>query len=223
MENKINNKQDKTPAERLHAIRMQLKLSRGAIFKTHGLSIDTLKAWESGKLKLTEKNLDRCINIYRKEGIVVSKSWILSGEGLDPKLSQDLGKYFSNVATIQNISSENDTILIMKEADFFKATTKNAIILLVSTEEMLPYYAPGDYVAGRFKPIEQIELAIGKDCIILTKSGEKYFRRLAKHHTGNSYNLVCHNPIWGSTSEPVMYNVEIAGIAPVIWHRRADI
>ncbi len=211
-----------TPGARLKSIRMRLKLTRGRICKMYSLPVDTLRAWENGKLRLTDKGLNRCINVYRNEGIIVSKSWILTGEGLNPRFSYEISQYFSEIPNIDNHTVTDDNVLMIKEAEFFKKTSHDAIILLVTTDEMLPFYAAGDYVGGRLKKNEFAETALGKDCIIITRSGEKYFRRLSKDQTHGHFNLVCHNPIRGRTLEPVIYNVDIDLIAPVIWHRKPD-
>lgn len=137
-------------------------------------------------------------------------------------MSFKLGKYFSTVENIEDSQKESDEFLMMKEAEFFKNTTKNTIVLLITDQEMLPFYAPGDYIGGRLQGKERVDEFLGKDCIIMIKSGSQYFRRLSKSSTDGSYNLVCLNPIWGSTLEPVIFDVDIEYIAPVIWHRRSE-
>lgn len=212
-----------SPNERLRFIRSQLRLTRAYLCEKYGLSTETLKAWENGKLTLTEKALKRCIDIYRSEGVVVSKSWILTGEGLDPRMSFELNQYFSETNELHTTEKESDEFLMLREIDFFKHSTKNSVVLLISTEEMLPYYSPGDYVGGRLYAKERAKELIGKDCIIVTQQGEKYFRRLSYHNTDNTYNLACHNPSWGGTLEPVFFDVDIKLIAPIVWHRRPDV
>lgn len=210
-----------TPAERLRSIRTQLRHSRNYICQTYKLPIDTLRAWENGKVRLTEKAITRCLSIYRKEGVILSKSWIVTGEGLPPKLAVEIGNFFESDNQKQNLEMD-DTLLMVKEADFFKNLNPDSTILLVTTEEMLPYYAPGDYVGGRLKSKTDIDDCIGKDCIVISKSQKKYFRRLSKNILDGSYNLVCHNPHWGKTLEPVIFDVDIESVAPIIWHRRLN-
>ncbi|MCD8524329.1 MAG: helix-turn-helix domain-containing protein [Gammaproteobacteria bacterium] len=80
-----------TPGERLKYIRERLvKLSRAEIQEKHGLSQDTLAAWENGKIKITEKGIERCIKIYNAENLLFSKEWLLTGEGLNPNFSFEL-------------------------------------------------------------------------------------------------------------------------------------
>jgi len=208
-----------SPNERLRSIRERLRLTRTDLFERYGLSSETLKSWENGKLKLTEKALKRCIDMYRNEGVIVSKSWLLHGEGLDPRMSFELNQYFSESELSDN-SQDNDEMLMLKEADAFKKTTPNAIVMLVSTDEMLPYYHPGDYVGGRLFDSEKAKNLIGYDCLVVTTTGEKYFRRLVSPHQDDTYNLACHNPGLGNAAEPVLYDIQIKHLAPIIWHRK---
>lgn len=210
------------PNQRLLSIRKSLRLTRKYICDKYELSKETLNAWETGKLKLSEKAIQRCIDIYRSEGMVISRSWLLTGEGLNPQMSLELGKYFSSTEFLNEKQEDLDELLMVKEASFFKQTTKNTIVLLVASEEMLPFYAPGDYIGGRFCLNPKLEDYLGKDCIVITKSEQQYFRRLSKSSIDGSYNLVCLNPGWGSSLEPVIFDVDISRIAQVIWHRRPE-
>ncbi|MFN7097065.1 MAG: helix-turn-helix transcriptional regulator [Gammaproteobacteria bacterium] len=211
-----------TPGQRLKYIRNMLRLTRAYLHEKYNLSTDSLNAWESGKLKLTPKALDRCIKIYNKEGIFVSKNWILTGEGLAPKLSISIANYFQTPTPDSqgNFADLTDDELILREVDFFKQTTPNAVVMLVSNDEMLPLYEAGDYVGGRFQSSDFIHSCLGKDCIIETLDGEKYFRRLSAILPNGLCNLSCLNP--NDNLEPVLFNIKVAMIAPVIWHRRKD-
>lgn len=213
-----------SPGERLKYVRENLlKMSRADIHKAHGLSADTLAAWENGKIQITEKGIDRCIKIYNSENLIVSKEWLLTGNGLSPKFSFDLNRYFKNVTT-SDLSSEklDDHMLLAKEIEFFLSQAKNSITCLVSTEDMLPIYSIGDYVGGRLRYQNEINDCIGKDCIIKTKDGATFIRRISKGSKDKKYNLVCLNSAWNGNPEPVIFNVEIEAAAPIIWHRRLD-
>ena len=212
----------RTPNERLRSIRTQLRLTRAYIGKKYALSEETLKSWENGKLTLTDKAINRCIDIYRQEGITLSKTWLLTGKGINPKRSLELSQCLSQFEEDELSNIEQEDLWILKEVEFFKNTAKNAVVLLISKEEMLPYYAPGDYIGGRLQGKTKIKECIGKDCIVITQAEEKFFRRLSINSTNNTYNLNCLNPVWGKTLEPVIYDAQIKYIAPVIWHRRTN-
>jgi len=219
----VNIPKTRTPGERLKYIREKLlKLSRADIHKKHGLSPDTLAAWENGKIQISEKGIDRCIKIYSTENLIVAKEWLLTGEGLGPNFSFDLNRYFRTLSTEKPDEKIDDSILLAKEIDFFRSLSPNSVTGLVPNEDMLPLYARGDYVGGRFRYGEDIQSCIAKDCIVKTKDGSTYIRRVAKNPNGSGYNLVCLNPQWNGNPEPVIFNVEIECAAPIIWHRRPD-
>lgn len=212
-----------TPGERLKYIREHLiKLSRAEIQEKHGLSQDTLAAWENGKINITEKSIERCIKIYNAENLIFSKEWLLTGEGLSPNFSFELNRYFKSFPSEWDSKFIDDHILIAKEIEYFRSLTLNSVTALISTEDMLPLYSLGDYVGGRLKSKKELENCIGKDCIVRTKDQATYIRRIAKGKDKKHFNLVCINPHWKGNVEPVLFNVEIESAAPIIWHRRSD-
>lgn len=212
-----------SPGARLKYVREQLiKLSRAEISKKYGLSPDTLAAWENEKIPVTEKGIDRCIKIYNSENLLVSKEWLLTGEGLSPNFSFELSRYFRNFSSNADSSDVDDHLLLVKEIEHFKSLTQNAIVALVPNQDMLPLYSMGDHVGGRLKYNEDIKNCVGKDCIIPLQDDALCIRRVAKGKDDQHYNLVCINPHYDGNSEPVMFNVKIESAAPIIWHRRLD-
>lgn len=211
-----------TPGDRLKHVRSLLNLSRSYLEKKHGLPQPTLKAWENlpDALIKSEEGVSRCIAIYRKEGIVLGKDWLLTGQGLAPQVSFNLTQRFAQKDTSALNYEEDEELCMIRDANAFRESHSNAVILIVSNDEMRPFYKPGDYVGGRLRYNENIETVINKDCIIQLKDGDKYFRRVIRNKQ-QGYNLTCLNPT-ETTAEPVIYNVEIACAAPVIWHRCRD-
>jgi DNA-binding transcriptional regulator YiaG len=220
----MNKSEMKTPGQRLKYVREKLlKLSRSEIGEKHGLSKDTLAAWENEKIQISEKGLERCIKIFSAENLIVSREWLLIGKGLDPSFSFDLSRYFGLPAETESKEEvEDDSTCIIKEINFFRSSSKNAVTGILSTDDMLPLYARGDYVGGKLRYGKEISECIGKDCIVHTKGGEIYIRRLLKSPNGKGYNLACINPSWHGSSEPVLFNVDIESAAPIIWHRRLN-
>lgn len=205
--------------KRLKYIRSLLRLTRAHIEEKYSLPEVTLKSWENETVQLTPKGLKRCLEIYRTEGLIVSEDWILEGVGLNPMASLTIAHYFST-PTQKELPKEDDEICMLQEANSFKESYQNAVIMMVSNDEMRPFYKPGDYVGGKMRYGEAIETTINKDSIVHLQDNERYFRRVVKNSLG-LYNLVCLNPN-ENTAEPVLYNVKIKGVAPVIWHRRQD-
>lgn len=215
-----------TPGERLRYVREELlnNISRAKLHKKHGVSEDTLKFWE-GCDHLGKNALQACINLYLNENIILTEEWIAEGKGVCPKVYLDLSRYFNEQRAPYENNKVHDEILLLKEIDFFKNSSPNAVVYLVKDESMLPFYAPKDYVGGRFRVgKESIKHCRNKDCIVEIKSGEKLFGRLLQNQAGSAYNLACLNPLWGAPSAPppVLFNIDVVCAAPIIWHRRFD-
>lgn len=208
-----------TKNKRLKYIRSLLRVSRAYLQEKYSLPEVTLKSWENGTTALTKSGVERCVEIYRNEGIIVSEDWILGGIGLDPKMTVSVSHYFSTPIN-KNLPLEDDEFAMLRDANVFKENHSNAIVMIVSNDDMRPFYKPGDYIGGKIRQGKCFDFAINKDCIIHLKNGEKFFRRLIQNSAGK-YNLTCLNPN-ENTSEPVLYDVEIESAAPVIWHRWKD-
>lgn len=222
-----------TVADRLKYVREIMRLSRGYLEDKYHMPATTLKSWENGLSQLTEKGIKRCIDMYHQEGMLISRDWLLSGNGLSPRVSLDMGKYLAsellyvrhnhpsiNVPQIGEDAKpyeDDENKSILREAAFFKESYKNAVVLMVSSDDMEPVYQAGDYVGGRFLYGKNIDIGVKRDCIVRLKNGELLLRRLFKNGSGH-YNLACINPSPRSSS-PIMFDVELECVAPVIWHR----
>lgn len=212
-----------TIGDRLKHIREKLlKVSRAKICDKYGLSPDTLTSWEHGRVNISSKGVDKCIDIYGQENIVISREWIITGKGQKPKMSLDPAFYESHAEIEYIDDGNNDTLLLLSEIEYFRSLSKNTIVAQISRTDMLPLYDRGDHVGGRLRYGKDIESCIGKDCIVKTTSGALYIRRIAKDESGRDYNLVCLNPVWNGNPEPVLFNVKIECAAPIIWHRRME-
>lgn len=92
--------------------------------------------------------------------------------------------------------------------------------MMVCSDEMLPFYSPGDLIGGKLRFNESISVGINRNCIVIAEGGVQFFRRVIRSNKGG-YNLVILNPNQ-ATQEPVMFDVPIIALAPVIWHRTRD-
>lgn len=209
-----------TPGARLKYLRAILHLTRAYIEKQYKLPEITLKSWENGTIKLSKNGVKRCVNVYRSEGLIVDEGWIAEGKGLDPTIRLSVGHYFSTPSDATLPIEEDDEVAMMRDANVFRSHYPNAVVLIVSNDEMSPYYVPGDYVGGRMRSVNELDSVVDRDCIIYLKDGAQYFRRVFRDNFGR-YNLACLNPA-GTTSEPVLFNAEIESVAPVCWIRKKD-
>lgn len=210
-----------SPGERLKHLRSLVRLNRTQISDKYGLNPNTLKSWENNVYALTEKAIKKCIEIYEDEGIIFSHEWLLSGKGLAPKTFAEIGKNFNMPKDSLTIDENENELFLLKEVKFFKDLYSDGTVMIVPNNDMLPFYKVGDYVCGRWLFLDKISQAVGQDCIIQLINGSKYFRRLVQDNNA-FYNITCLNPL-EVRYEPVLYNVQIECVAPIIWHRRIAI
>ena len=210
-----------TPGARLKYLRSILRLTRAYIEKKYKLPEITLKSWENSMIKISKNGIKRCVTVYKNEGLIVDESWIADGKGLDPTVRLSLGHYFAMPSeTVSMPVDADDEVAMMRDAQEFRARYANAVVMIVSNDEMSPHYRAGDYVGGRLRAASELDLIVNKDCIIYLQGGGQYFRRLFKDSLGR-YNLACLNPI-GRTAEPIIFDADIESAAAIIWIRRKD-
>lgn len=208
-----------TASARVKYLRSLLRVSRSYLQEKYHLPEVTLKSWENGTTKISRTGAQKCVEMYRSEGLIVSADWIISGIGIDPKSTMTVSNYFS-MPTNKDLPCEDDEVAMVRDANLFKESHQNAVVMIVSNDDMRPFYWPGDYIGGKVRTGIDIESCVNKDCIIYLKNGDRFFRRLVKNHS-SGYNLTCLNPN-ESTAEPVLFNVYVDRAAPVIWHRWKD-
>lgn len=210
----------KTPASRLKYVREQLlRLTRPAICKKYGLSKDSLTAWENGRISLTEKAIDKCIKIFTAENLIVMREWLLTGEGEGPEFSFHFNRYIRTAQTENNDEADEQTLLI-KEVEYFKSLTANSIVVLMPDDTMLPFYQRGDYVGGRFVAKDEILHCVGKNCIVQDSDNMLYVRRLAKFINKKTFSLIALNLAESQISDPIISDIVVKAVAPIIWHRK---
>jgi hypothetical protein len=74
-------------------------------------------------------------------------------------------------------------------------------------------------VAGIIYFGEDIKKLIGMECITQTKTGRLLVRNLQSGPRDISFNLVSTN-LAAKAKDAIVYDVEIATAAPILWHRR---
>ena len=223
-------------AKRLKEVRAMLRLGRDYIEKKYNMPAATLKAWENSLTGITEKGLKRCIDMYRQEGMLLTREWILYGTGLSPRVSLDMGRYLASdlqyprhgenfsAALIKEAGASyvaDETTCILREAAFFKEAYANSVIMSVINDDMDPVYQIGDYVGGIFRYGKNINTVIKLDCIVRLTTGELLLRRVFKNSDGLN-NLACINPVPSSSGIPIIFDAKVECAAPIIWHRRPN-
>jgi transcriptional regulator with XRE-family HTH domain len=189
-----------TPYARLRFIRALSGLTRKEIEAKYDLPEITLRKWETGKLLISKKGAKKCLIIYKNENIIATEEWLYNGTGSHPYLSIEFGN--------QNDYSD-------KIVSYFKEIYQNCIVLKINDEAMLPIYKTSELVVGDVYR-GNLEKLHNKDCIIILDNDEILLRKFIFINE-HSYCLMCTNP--SATSEPILNNVNIKFLAPVLWHQ----
>ncbi|OGT22548.1 MAG: hypothetical protein A3C55_00015 [Gammaproteobacteria bacterium RIFCSPHIGHO2_02_FULL_42_13] len=203
-------------AARLKRLRKLTNLERVDVAAKYGINVSTLKGWETARAHgLSKKGANRFLKISAQEGVLCSYEWLMYGLGHGPRILEK----FDTTLEINPSSDHNEEEEIIEELQLFRHHHRNTVDLIVEDDGMSPYYAIGDYVAGAKLAKQYFSKLINTDCIVQTTDGQLLLRKVKKGPRQNTFTLSCINPNT-TVAEPVLYNVELVGAAPIIWHRR---
>ena len=203
-------------AARLKRLRRLTNLERVDVAAKYGINVSTLKGWETARAHgLSKKGANRFLKIAAQEGVLCSYEWLMYGLGHGPRILEK----FDTHLEISPSSSHNEEEKIIEELLLFRHHHHNTIDLIIEDDGMSPYYAIGDYVAGVKLSKQYFSKLINTDCIVQTTDGQLLLRKIKMVTQQNTFTLSCVNPNT-TVTEPVLYNIELVGAAPVIWHRK---
>lgn len=189
-------------------------LTRAILERKYALSARTLKNWEYGHGSgLTEEGAKRMIGIYQKEHINCSITWLLEGIGSPPE-----PRHHKSYQPKSQIKISDSLSTIDAEQAYFKSLHAEAVTFEIKDDAMAPFYQPNDIVGGIRHYAHDIHYLVDCDCIIETKDGETWLRRLQLSTIPDRYNLYACN-ISTKIERPTLYAVDILTAAPVmrIW------
>ncbi len=133
----------KTEADRIFVIRKKLLNKPRKYFKKYGIAESSLRNWEHGYCSIPEEEIPKLIQAFQEQGIECDKTWIRSGEGINP-FNQSLIKLTKKQTELHDIEQ------IIKANHGSKSFS-------VNTNELEPFMTYGDIVVGNEKKIDQIE------------------------------------------------------------------
>ena len=105
---------------------------------------------------------------------------------------------------------------IAKELLLF-SELQHSLTTVVKDDGMIPFLYPGNYVGGII--VQDIENAIGKECIITADNDEVFVRILKKGKEPARYDLICLNEQAVLVKKEIK-NTAIKFAAPIVWIRR---
>jgi len=168
----------------------------------------TLKSWElawgSG---LTEKGANQIVERAKELGIYCTAAWLLHGIGREAtRLTREVEL---SAATEEQVAKE---LLTFRKQP-------NTLDAIITDDAMIPFLYPGNYVGGII--VEDIEMAIDKDCIVIDNNNDVYIRILKYGEEPGRYNLLSMNQHPNFAKKEIKH-VLVKVVAPIVWIRRKN-
>lgn len=208
-------------AGRLRKLRNMANLTRDNFCENGKIALASLKRWELAYYGgLPVDGAKKIIDRVGREGIVCSLEWLLHEIGNPPIINPSFRKGLTPLEPLsssENSSASNEEKLITNELLLFRQNHQHTIDLKIIDDGLFPKYKIGDYTAGIIMPVAAIEQLLYQDCIVQLGNGQVLLRNLRKGSLPNHYSLVCTNE-QTTAKEPLLQNVEITAIAPVLRH-----
>ena len=214
-----------TRAYRLKMIRKLSGLTLQDVPQKLGISQYTFYAWESGRNPIRDKAIPKIIYAFRQVGIYCTEDWLMRGKGLSPRLNCEILENFDifegdQDEGLEKIKDFHAGMAIFSEIRMFQKVNKNTDVKCIVDDAMLPFYERGDYVGGtRFFEEDIFEKALNQNCIIETKQGDCFIRRLSQGSFRGLYHLSALN-LNSRAENSLITNVSILSAAPIVWHRK---
>lgn len=211
----------KERGKRLRLIRKMSGLTLDDLSTKYSFGISTIKYWECAKNQgLSSKGAKKIILAMQNEGVQCSYMWLMHGIGLPPQFVslQVSGELNDGINIDQSTYEEEKSI--EHEISIFCENISNSIALTIFDDGMEPFYSINDGVGGRRLGSEDLNRAVGKDCIVETLDNKVLCRRVAEGNESGLFNLYCINHSTRSTP-PNLYDVKLKSVAPItrVWKR----
>ena len=197
-------------ARRLLSLRGMSGLSRDLIHKRYGIAKATLQNWESARAGgLTRKGAQRILKAYHAEGVICTMDWLIDGVGTGPQLS-------ANSPQSPDRTQHGHLPRLADDIAHLRALYEQLADMPIDDLSMHPSYPRYAHVAGVSYFCDQVQLTVGRDCIVHAVGYPPLFRRVVPANTVGLYHLV---PLNLSGEYPIITDVEILSAAPVLWVR----
>lgn len=217
--NEENLSSARTRAERLRFLREKvLRVSRAEMEQMTTISEASIENWEYARYSgLTERGAKRIENASQKMGINCTAKWLLYGIGKGP----DVHIWASANKPKDNVPELSQEEIITEELQLFHRLNKHAIDFIIQDGSMLPFFQPGDYVAGIQHFDKDFGKAINQICIVKTMMGDISIRILKAGTEQGYYSLHCTNQ--NKSASLNIENIKLFSAAPILWSRRKSL
>jgi DNA-binding transcriptional regulator YiaG len=154
--------------KRVKVARTLANLTRKALMDRHNINVNTIQAWEAGINCLTEKGTRKLVDALQKEGLIISKDWLLFGDVEQPQ----------EVASVNDYLNLGEDMRLLQEIEFFKRINPQTISTIVTDDYLHPHFFQGDYVGGVIHPMKRLHELNGAFCIVTTQDGRLLTRKI---------------------------------------------
>ncbi len=202
--------------KRVKLARMLVELTRKDIDERYSISQHTIHAWEKGTNCLTEKNAERLVEVFSREGLAITKDWLLYGTDLQLSTSVEPKGKNKELQDALNITGD---FKILNEVNFFLENNNNSISAMITDEALLPIFCVGDYVGGINVDSAYVPNLVGEFCIITDSEGRILIKKVFSHHKNNSFLIGNINPLFNA-GEPAHFVCDIHSAAKITRHWR---
>tara|TARA_A100000171_G_scaffold52609_1_gene71891 strand:+ start:2892 stop:3569 length:678 start_codon:yes stop_codon:yes gene_type:complete len=202
-----------TQGDKVKYLRRLCNLSRKAFFDKYQISESTLRSWELNISPISERLMDKFTAALENEGFSVSASWI-RGNG------SELPVFITNTQNDpQNIKDKT----VEHESNFFLEAGPERIIYAINEDNNAPFFRKGDLVGGEVYDFSGKECFFDHFCLVKILDQEEWQPFLVKK--SGDPNLVILLSAQSSKDPlkyPILYDVNLDKIAPIIWHRKVS-
>jgi len=206
----------KKRAERLFTLRRMAGVNRPELATISAISVNTLTSWELARAGgLTLKGAQRVVDALKKCNVVCTTLWLLEGLGDKPYVA-DRGEI-----SVRTPSTDESILLpeqekIFQEINYFCSINKNAIMLRVLDDSMLPHVRSGDILGGVLVPEHYNPLE--NELYLLRINQKLICRKLFRGDKRGTFTFKCTNE-QASSTDLFIYNIIPEELAKVVWHR----
>ena len=203
---------------RLRKLRELAELEIVDLAPIAGVAPSTFAGWEYGKHSgLPVKKAEKMLQTFWDKGIKCTLNWLMYNIGAEPKITGNGSKTADN-ENDKPIGKTAEEQQIAKELAYFQDNNPDSLGFVIDDDSMLPTYTIGDVVAGIKVNKKAINKVIGLNCVVQLNDGTVLVRNLQPTEEKNEYALLCTYD--NGKRKKILYGIEPASVAPIIWHRR---
>ncbi len=215
MDEKINTDQIaqklETQGDKIKYLRRLCGLSRKEFSDKYMISESTLRSWELNRSPISVRLMERFIEALSSEGFSISETWVRGNSTGTPTF----------VTGYSEKSFSFDEKSLEKEATFFLEVSPHRIVHAVEDSNNLPFFEKGSIVGGEILSDPLPDQVVDKFCLVQVCGSDKWSLHLVKPSPEkNLLTLASAQSMANPINFPILYNVNVERIAPVIWHRK---